>query len=55
MGAVRGPPPEGTIFEKERQRGNACQHIFTAGEPVPTRETKYDMGQVHRLSQKKRR
>ncbi|MGH9608807.1 MAG: IS66 family transposase [Bryobacteraceae bacterium] len=43
---VGRPPLEATIFEKQRLRCNACQQIFTAGEPVAAGETKYDVAAV---------
>jgi transposase len=47
---VGRPPLEATVFEKERLRCNACQQIFTAGEPgpegAPADETKYDVTAV---------
>jgi transposase len=47
---VGRPPLEATIFEKQRLRCNACQQIFTAGEPgpegTPAGETKYDVTAV---------
>ena len=43
---VGRPPLEATIFEKERLRCNACQQIFTAGEPKAAGETKYDLTAV---------
>ncbi len=43
---VGRPPLEATVFEKGRLRCNACQQIFTAGEPVAAGETKYDVAAV---------